>query len=173
MLIQTLLKEIPFFWDFSEGECTALTTAESFFITYQDGEYLITEGDADENLFVILKGEANVVGSSEPDQVIATLQPGAVVGEVSFLTKRKRTTNIIASGEVIVFRIDSYSMNRERLDLALQTKIKNQLIEILVQRLEATNKALGIQKKSNFALSKALREQVLAARSNVSKDSVY
>ncbi|MEO5332853.1 MAG: cyclic nucleotide-binding domain-containing protein [Magnetococcus sp. YQC-5] len=166
MLMQIVLKEIPFFWDFTEEECNALTQTESFFSTYQDGEYLITEGSSDESLFVLIKGEANVVHSSHPDEVITTLQPGAVVGEISFLTKRTRATNIIAVDEVIAFRIDPYSMNQERMDPALQTKIKNQLIEILVKKLENTNKALLTQKKANLILTKALRAQVLAEKSS-------
>lgn len=165
MLIQTLLKEIPFFWDFTDQECEVLTQTDRFFSTYQDGDYLITEGASDESLFVLIKGEANVVKSSHPDQVITTLTSGAVVGEVSFLTKRIRATNIIASGEVVVFRIDPYSMNQARLDPLLQTKIKHQLIEILVKRLEETNKALVVQKTANLTLTKALRAQVLATQS--------
>ncbi|MBF0297051.1 MAG: cyclic nucleotide-binding domain-containing protein [Magnetococcales bacterium] len=164
MLVKTLLKEIQFFWDFTDDECDRLVSTESFFSTYQDGESLITEGASDESLFVLIKGEANVIHSSHPDRVITTLKPGAVVGEVSFLTKRQRATSIVANGEVTAFRIDPYSMTQSRMDPATQTKIKNQLIEILVQRLETTNKALVAQKESNLALTRALREQVLATQ---------
>ncbi|MBF0180999.1 MAG: cyclic nucleotide-binding domain-containing protein [Magnetococcales bacterium] len=162
MLVKTLLKEIQFFWDFTDEECDRLVNTERFFSTYQDGEFLITEGASDESLLVLIKGDAHVIHSSNPDQVIATLKPGAVVGEVSFLTKRQRATSIIAAGEVTAFRIDPYSMTQSHMDPGTQTKIKNQLIEILVQRLENTNKALVAQKESNFALARALREQVLA-----------
>lgn len=169
MLIQTLLKEIPFFWDFNAEECEVISSSESFFSTYQDGEYLITEGASDQALFVLIKGEAKVVQSSHPDRVIATLKSGAVVGEVSFLTKRTRATNIIALGEVVAFRIDPASMSRARLDPALQDKIKHQLIEILVKRLEETNKSLVAQKEANLTLAKALREQVLANQTAASR----
>ncbi|MBF0272404.1 MAG: cyclic nucleotide-binding domain-containing protein [Magnetococcales bacterium] len=164
MLIQTLMKEIAFFWDFTDTERNALISRDSFFTTYQDGEHLVTEGDEDDSLFVLLKGQAKVVQQTYPDRVITLLEPGAVIGEVSFLTKRSRTTHVIAVGEAIVFRIDSYSMNREHLDPVLQTKIKNQLIEILVRRLEETNTALTIQKEANMVLTKALREQVLSGK---------
>ncbi|MEO5347237.1 MAG: cyclic nucleotide-binding domain-containing protein [Magnetococcus sp. YQC-9] len=107
MLIQELMKQIEFFWDFTEEERKALISAESFFSTYQDGDYLVTEGEEDETLFVILKGDAKVVRKDFPDRVLARLEPGAVVGEVSFLTRRKRSTNVIAVGETTVFRIDT------------------------------------------------------------------
>ncbi|MBF0262906.1 MAG: cyclic nucleotide-binding domain-containing protein [Magnetococcales bacterium] len=165
MLIQELMKQIEFFWDFTEEERKALIAADSFFNTYQDGEFLVTEGDEDDSLFVILKGEAKVVRRDYPDRILATLEAGAVVGEVSFLTRRKRTTNVIAFGETTVFRIDSYSMTREHLDQALQTKIKNQLIEILVRRLDDANKALAAQKEANLTLTKALRGQVIGQQS--------
>ncbi|MBF0212297.1 MAG: cyclic nucleotide-binding domain-containing protein [Magnetococcales bacterium] len=161
MLIHALIKEIPFFWDFTEEERRALIDRDSFFSTYPDGDYLVTEGDEDQALFVLLKGEAKVVQMANPERIIAMLAPGAVMGEVSFLTRRKRSTHVISVGESIVFRIDSDIMNREHLDPALQTKIKNQLIEILVQRLEETNKALISQKEANLTLTKALRDRVM------------
>ncbi|NGZ06297.1 MAG: cyclic nucleotide-binding domain-containing protein [Magnetococcales bacterium] len=164
MLIQALMKDIPFFWDFTEEERHALVSRNSFFSNHQDGEHIVTEGDEDDALFVLLKGEAKVVRTSQPERILAMLAPGAVIGEISFLTKRKRTTNVIAFGEATVFRIDAYSMNRERLDPGLQTKIKNQLIELLVSRLEECNKNLLAQKEANVTLTKALREQVMGER---------
>ena len=68
---------------------------------------------------------------------IAKLKAGAVFGEIAYIAKRTRTTSVIADGDVIALKIDT--KNTDYLKPAISTKLKDQLIEILVNRLETMN----------------------------------
>ncbi|MBF0141877.1 MAG: cyclic nucleotide-binding domain-containing protein [Magnetococcales bacterium] len=158
-LLLKLLEEIPFFWEFTPEERAVFADNDSFFASFKDGEYLIHEGSTDDALFILIQGRVAVTKESHPNNVIAVLDPGAVMGEISFLTHRQRSTNIVAQGEVTTFRVDGQTMEREGLDPVLQVKVKQQLIEIVVRRLEETNQALVRQKEMNHALAKALHKK--------------
>ncbi len=140
MIAKQLLDTIPFFWTFTEEEKEHLLQLDSYFESFKTGEYLITEGDQDNTLYIILKGAAIVTKTSQSKKVIATLETGTVVGEISFLTQRPRTTNVIAHEKMICFTINGQTM--QDLSSELQHKIKDQLIEILVQRLDNMNQML-------------------------------
>ncbi|MBF0164993.1 MAG: cyclic nucleotide-binding domain-containing protein [Magnetococcales bacterium] len=140
MIMQRLLDNIPFFWSFTDEEKDRLLGLDCYFETYEAGEYLIREDAEDNSLFIILKGTAIVTKKSHPDRVITYLEPGTVFGEISFLTQRPRTTNVIANEKMICFTITSETMHD--LDSQMQHKIKDQLIEILVQRLDQMNQTL-------------------------------
>jgi CRP/FNR family transcriptional regulator, cyclic AMP receptor protein len=162
MLFFSLLDKIPFFWEFTAEEKSLFAANDNFFATFKDKEYLITEGDTnDDALFILIKGRADVTMKRTPDQVLATLESGSIVGEISYLTKRKRATNIVADGEVIAFRINHDTLEKEHVDPALVAKINKQLVEILVCRLEETNKSLASQKEANKVLINALRAKSL------------
>ena len=158
MLLLKLLEQVPFFWDFTPDERQIFAENDNFFSTFSDGELVIREGDSDDALFVLISGQLIVKKSLFPDKVLATLEPGAVIGEISFLTRRTRSTNIFALGEeVVAFKIDSHTINKEQLKPDLAGKIKDKLVNILVERLEESNQALMRQKESNLVLTKALR----------------
>ena len=68
------------------------------------------------------------------------MKPSSVFGEMSFLDKRPRTTSIVAHDDVVVFEIDQEGL--EKLPGKLKAKFKDQFIEILINRLDETNKNL-------------------------------
>ncbi|MBF0294560.1 MAG: cyclic nucleotide-binding domain-containing protein [Magnetococcales bacterium] len=140
MIARQLLDSIPFFWNFSDEEKDHLLSLDNYFESFKPGEFLIHEGAEDNALYIILKGRADVTKNSMPKKVIATLEPGTVVGEISFLTNRPRTTNVIAAEKMICFTINGQTM--AELNTHMQHKIKDQLIEILVQRLDNMNQTL-------------------------------
>ena len=75
---------------------------------------------------------------NNPRQVTITkLKAGAIFGEIAYVAKRKRTTSVIADGDVIALRIDT--KNIDVLKPEIPTKLKDNLIEILVRRLETMN----------------------------------
>ncbi|MBF0160441.1 MAG: cyclic nucleotide-binding domain-containing protein [Magnetococcales bacterium] len=156
MLILKLLEQIPFFWEFTEEERQIFVDSNSFFIHYQPNDLLIREGDEDDALLIILEGSALVHTNANPEVTLATLTSSAIIGELSFLTKQPRTSNVVAQQETVAFRIDGQAM--KQLDPVLQLKIKDQLIRILVDRLEQMNHAMAKQKEMNQVLARALAE---------------
>lgn len=137
MLLHALLDTIPFFNDFTMKEKDLLIESDSFFMTHPAGVHLITEGGIDTNFFILLEGSVQV---NKRGTIITELEPGAVFGEMAFLSQEKRTTNIITNEKVRVFQVDGKSF--EHLDPNLQIKLQKKLIAILVTRLNDMNKAL-------------------------------
>ncbi|MBF0176326.1 MAG: cyclic nucleotide-binding domain-containing protein [Magnetococcales bacterium] len=154
MLVHKLIETAPFFREFTPAERAMLVEGESFFVTYHKNKQLIREGDTDDALFIIMKGSVEVTQESHPQSILAVLETGAVIGEMSFLTKHPRASNVTAREETIVFRIDGSEMGA--LDLGMQLKIKNQLINILVDRVSRLNADLARQKLANQTLVAAL-----------------
>ena len=140
MVVAKLLDEIPFFQAMTDREKLRIVEGQSFFEGYEPGEFIIKEGERNDALYVVIKGTALVTKRAHPEHVIATLQPGAIFGELSFLTGRPRSTNIVTSEKLICFVMNSAAFNR--MDVGFQLKVKDELIKILVARLDDMNAAL-------------------------------
>ncbi|MBF0588365.1 MAG: cyclic nucleotide-binding domain-containing protein [Magnetococcales bacterium] len=132
-----LMDQVPFFWQFTADEKEVFVENDSFFESYQDGAFIIDEGSTDSSLCVLVRGDVKVTKKPHINHALTTMQAGAMFGEISFLTGQERTSNVIAKGPVTVFKIDRQSM--QQLSLSVQNKIKDQLIEVLVSRLEKMN----------------------------------
>ncbi|MBF0187999.1 MAG: cyclic nucleotide-binding domain-containing protein [Magnetococcales bacterium] len=142
MLMMHLMDRIPFFSAFTEEEKRSLVEEQvSCFANYDKGGYLTREGEQDRALFILIKGRARVFKRADPDHPITTLEPGSVFGEISFLTGQSRTTDIVAIEDLLVFKVDDPSI-LARMDLSLQLKIKDKMIEVLVSRLEHANRTV-------------------------------
>ena len=133
-----LIDKLSFIARFTQEEKQFLSTLESHIYKYQPSEFIIKEGKTDYSFFVLLKGVACIVKSYPMELTIAKLKAGAVFGEIAYVAKRKRTTSVIADGDVIALKIDT--KNIDALKPAIPTKLKDNLIEILVKRLETMNK---------------------------------
>jgi glucose-6-phosphate 1-dehydrogenase len=73
-------------------------------VVFQAGELIIRKGDAGRELYLITRGEVEVVGDS--GQVVATLGEGGVFGEISLLTSEPRTATIRAASYCDFFVLD-------------------------------------------------------------------
>ena len=104
-------------------------------VRYFDGDFSIKQGNSGIRLFILLTG--NVVKEEDTSKVLAQLKRGDLSGEVSFISRRPRTANVITVGEVIVIRIDGDQFHT--LPHVIQNKIQEQLVDLLVQRLDNMN----------------------------------
>jgi CRP-like cAMP-binding protein len=71
----------------------------------QDGEVLLPEGATDSHLHVVVRGRIDVVRNSDHGRnILYTLEPGDLVGELSFMDDEPRYAALVASGrtEVLV-----------------------------------------------------------------------
>ena len=132
-----LIDKLSFFSGFSQEEKQFLSTLENQIYKYQPSDFIITEGETDYSFYVLLKGVVCIVKSYPKELTITKLKAGAVFGEIAYVAKRKRTTSVIADGDVIALKIDT--KNIDALSPAIPTKLKDNLIEILVRRLESMN----------------------------------
>jgi hypothetical protein len=63
-----------------------------------------------------------------------------VLGEIAYVAKRKRNTSVIADGDANALKI--LTNNIDTMKPEVPTKIKEKLIQILVNRLETMNKLI-------------------------------
>ncbi len=148
-----LINNIPFFRDFSQQQKKEIASLENKVDVYEPKAIIVEEGGEDVTAFVLLKGEAIVTRNDLPTVVINTLTMGALFGEVSFLTKTPRTTNIIAKTEAKVLRLDGDMFAKLKRDT--RDKLKDKFIEVLVGRISEMNSALVTLKVELEAISQA------------------
>jgi CRP-like cAMP-binding protein len=138
--IVQLIETVPFFNKFTKSEKQELAGLKNLLLRYQSLHYIIREGAYDPSFFILLKGNVRIT-KGQPEVVIAKLKTGAVFGELSWISNRPRSTNVVAEGDVIVMRINQESL--EKVSQSLQNQMRNHVIDLLVSRLEATNEQLA------------------------------
>lgn len=77
--------------------------------TFSDGQAIVTEGEREDSMYVLLDGGAAV---ERDGQVLETLRPGEVFGEVSMLTGAPRMATVKARGDTVVLRIPASTIDR-------------------------------------------------------------
>lgn len=99
-LIGNLLQTSPLFRKFDDAtryELIGRFQRRAF----QDGSALIKQGQAGQGLFVVATGKVDISIEKDSDSVIvATLNPGDVVGEISLLHDKPTTATVLARGRV-------------------------------------------------------------------------
>lgn len=105
------------------------------------GGYLIRASEIDSTLFAVEDGHLDIIGVRDgKPAVVATVGPGDVLGEVSFIDDSARTTSVRAGEENAVVRAWdkttlSNALSREP---ELLAKFSVALCELLVERLRDT-----------------------------------
>lgn len=135
------LKSIPLFRELNHAQLQQISEHTDFFVSYAPDESIIEEGKEGCTLYVLISGSAYVSKQDGNEtKTIAMLQEGDTFGEMSFVSKRKRSTSVIAADDVVVLQLDEASL--VLMGHALADSIKNQIIEILIHRLEKMNETL-------------------------------
>jgi CRP-like cAMP-binding protein len=135
-----VLDKLTFFENFSDYEKKRITAFNTHVQQVKMGSYLVKEGHTDTSFFIILTGSASVVKAGK-SSALAELRAGDFFGEISFLTNRPRTSNVVASESMYVLRVDQELM--ARLGAEIREKIKDRIIERLVDRLDDMNDLVG------------------------------
>ena len=148
-----LINNIPFFREFSKEQKKEIAALKNKVDIYEPNRTIVSEGGKDVAVFVLLKGEAIVTRNDLPRVIINTLTMGALFGEVSFLTKTPRTTNIIAKSEAKILRLDGDMFKKLKSDT--RDRLKDKFIDVLVSRMNEMNSALMKLKVELEAISQA------------------
>jgi serine phosphatase RsbU (regulator of sigma subunit) len=136
--MQNLLSRIPLFADLPRHELDKLVTILDV-QELQSGEMLFREGDPSECLFVVVKGELEVLmGAGKSDELILNvLREGEYLGEMGLiLSGGHRTASVRACQDSVLL-----SMSRPQfLDITTRyPELSNSMVRVLSQRLDATN----------------------------------
>ena len=118
------LKTIPLFSSLSEK---ALNTVAVFAseTSVSAGKRIVHEGDYSYDLIVIETGTADVM---KGDEVIGSLGPGDVFGEMGMLAGAKRTADVIATSSMRLITLKKSDLKR------ISTEVGDQLQSLVEQR---------------------------------------
>ena len=81
---------------------------------FQEGDLLVEQDTLGRSMYLILSGSADVVRrDGEKERLLATLQPGAVFGEIGYIRETKRTADVRARSNVAALRFDYEKMQKD------------------------------------------------------------
>jgi len=135
-----MLSDHPLFRYFTEIERTRIESIGEL-RTIAANDYLIRARDTDSTLFAVENGHLDIIASRDGrDAVVATVGPGDVIGEVSFIDDSPRTVDVRAGEEPVQIRAWNRRTLSEALafDPQLLAKFAVALCELLVERLRDT-----------------------------------
>lgn len=122
------LREVSFFEGFSDDELQRVADlAED--VDAEQGALLIDQGRVGQECFVILDGQAGVYSGEEH---IATLEPGAMVGEMALVDHRPRTASVVAETPMKLISLDAKAFKQL---LETMPKVHDRVMETLYARL--------------------------------------
>ena len=133
-----LLHKISFFKKFTEEEIDRISDVDTYVVNRTAGQHFIKEGNKEDSLYVLIKGQVYINKSSNPKAKIASLGPGSVFGDISFVNEMKRTTNVFAEIPSIALKLNHDLI--VHLGPEIETKIKDEFLMILFRRLGNLNK---------------------------------
>ena len=134
--IFTMESDHPLFRYFTEAERDRIEAVGEVKRIAQ-GAYLIRAGEIDSALFAVEEGRLDILGIDDGEQrVFATVGPGDVLGEVSFIDDSPRSVSVVAE-EVTTVRVFEKGALTAALatDHQLLAKFAVALGELLVERL--------------------------------------
>jgi CRP-like cAMP-binding protein len=120
------LKTIPLFSSLSDQALKTLSVFSSE-TSVSAGKRLVHEGDYSYELIVIETGTADVIKSGE---VVGSLGPGDVFGEMGMLSGGKRTADVVATSPMHLITLSKWDLKR------ISAEINDQLRSLVEQRQE-------------------------------------
>ncbi len=136
-----LIGKLPVFKVSSRSVQEQIAAMEHTFLRYQGNEAIVRELSQDRDFYILIQGTARVTRNKNPNQVITNLRPGAIIGEMAYLSGAPRSTNVIANGNgAVAMRINEEILLR--MSPEVREQIKDSLIELLVDRVNEMNERL-------------------------------
>jgi CRP-like cAMP-binding protein len=139
-----LIRKNSFFKEFNDKEIIQIIDKNGIFKKFDKKNLKIINEDAPcKSLFILLEGEVNVVRKNYKHEItksviLARLEKGSVFGEISLISKRKRISSVITNTNLTVV-LEITEENIKGFDANTQSKIYQQAIETLVERLDKIN----------------------------------
>lgn len=131
----------PFFKEMDKADHEVLLSHKSHWMQFKPQEKVLKEDEVDYGFFVLLEGQVSVMRSKPEAISLAQLVPGAMFGEITMKAKRPRSSSIEADNDVTVLKVDSQLL--DQLSPELIIKIKDQIIDLVITRLDEVNNRLS------------------------------
>ena len=154
--ILQLVDKVSFFDEFSDSEKIEIINRKSMIKKYEKkGSTIFSEGSKGGSVIIVLAGQIIITKASIPpteegrvsivnpkDVTLATLGVGSLVGEVSMLSEKRRSTGVITSTTVVII-LEITKQDLQSFNSSIQGKLHSQFIAILINRLEDMNEKFG------------------------------
>jgi CRP-like cAMP-binding protein len=134
------IKDMPIFKHFSETEKKMFAEIDHSLLGFNKDDIIIKQGEECSSLYLLVKGTVFITKTGHPIP-ICKLVPGAIFGEMSFFSKKPRHSSVVANETVLAVQMDDTFFRK--ISPEIRDKIKNYLIELLVNRLDVMNATLG------------------------------
>ncbi len=121
-------------------------------VSFNDGDKVLTQGDTNTHLFILLTGELEILLHQE--HIAHLYQKGEIVGEMSIITKQKCHADVMTKGKCELLKIRMDELKAESPDE--EQIIFKFLCLSLSQKLENTN----VKAKQFEILNRTLQEEV-------------
>jgi CRP/FNR family cyclic AMP-dependent transcriptional regulator len=123
------LRGVSFFDGFSDDELQRVADLADD-VEVEEGGWFIDQGRVGQECYVILEGRAGVYSGEEH---IATLESGAMVGEMALVDHRPRTASVVAETELKLIGFDTGAFKEL---LETMPKVHDRVMQILSARLK-------------------------------------
>jgi len=143
--IYELQSDHPLFRYFTPAERSRIEAMAKVF-TIEEGGRLIDASEVDSTLYAVEEGRLDIViNRDSAPVVIASVGPGDVIGEVSFIDDSPRTVSVIAAEEATVRAWNKTTLTTElAAEPVLLAKLAIALSELLVERLRDSVRRQGM-----------------------------
>ncbi|MBN2442793.1 MAG: cyclic nucleotide-binding domain-containing protein [Spirochaetales bacterium] len=127
--------------------------ALSEIINYKKGDIIISEGEIQPCIFVVIKGTVNVIvkEKSGKEVFICAIGAGDVFGEAGIFLKVKRTAKVISTENTILLKLERENMLgfiKKHKDAGI--KLLMLIIFSLLRKLREANQEIAFERKSDI-----------------------
>lgn len=127
------------------------------------GTPLIQQGTPIESVFILLEGQLSVCIQGPSRQEIALLQPGEIVGEISFVDNRVPAASVVAITESRLLALPRADLIAElQRNVGFAARFYRAIAAFLADRLFVTTSRLGYGAADQDEDSSELNEQMMA-----------
>ncbi len=145
-----ILQQVPIFADLSLRELKRLK-AIIHLRHYAHGERIFQIGHPGAAMFIIQSGRVNISipsSAQQEDLVLASLYPGAFMGELALLDDSPRSATAIAMEDTVMLALFRSDLDKFLdKEVVIGSKILKALAKVIGQRLRMTNSQLSDQKE--------------------------
>lgn len=143
MSIANLVKGCPLFYEIYPNEIENILQSCQV-ASYDNGDYIIRQGDTSTDICVILSGEAVVtVEKDGHEKDVATLGKGDLFGELVLINEVERTANILATAncDILVISYETFYSFYKKKPQIFALMVLN-VTRLVTKRLKAANKII-------------------------------
>jgi CRP-like cAMP-binding protein len=108
---------------------------------FHKGEVIIREGDRDRRLFIIMRGEVEVMKGlgSKKERRLRTLGPHSYFGEMSLIDDLVRSASVVAKGDTQILSLDQWNLHKE---IEKYPAMAFELLQMLSRRIRTIEKSM-------------------------------